>query len=108
MYLKASNTGADDVFGTSMDLISFNSLARLVVGAPGEDSATVGNPSDDSLASSGAAYCFDRQLGAWSQSHFLKAQLDNLDSRRPRHGHRSRVVGRTDCCEAPARVEVGE
>lgn len=56
-YLKASSTDAEDLFGASVavrgDLVA--------VGAPGEDSSSSGvdgNPSDDGLSNSGAAYVF--------------------------------------------------
>jgi hypothetical protein len=56
-YLKASNTGVEDVFGISVAL----SGERLVVGAFREDSNATGvngNQSDDSATDSGAAYVF--------------------------------------------------
>lgn len=55
-YLKATNTGAGDGFGTSVALAS-DGLA-LAVGAPGEDSS--GPPLDDARLEAGAAYLFRR------------------------------------------------
>ncbi len=71
-YLKASNTGAGDGFGTSVSV----SGDTVVVGAYGEDSSTTGvngNQSDNSAAYSGAAYVFVRNGATWSQQAYLKA-----------------------------------
>lgn len=56
-YLKASNTGEYDLFGSSVQIWG----ETVVVGAPGED------------ANSGAAYVFVRDGTTWSQQAFLKA-----------------------------------
>ncbi len=48
----------------------------VVVGAAGEDSASAGvngNPFDNSMSGSGAAYVFERVAGTWSQTAYLKA-----------------------------------
>ena len=66
-YLKASNTGALDNFGSSLAI----SDDTVVVGAPGEDSFNGGN--DNNLADSGAVYVFVRSGGVWSQQAILKA-----------------------------------
>ena len=70
-YLKASNTGASDLFGSSV-AVSGNTA---VVGAYGEDSSTTGVNStpNNSASSSGAAYVFVRDGTAWSQQAFIKA-----------------------------------
>jgi hypothetical protein len=74
-YLKASNTGADDWFGYSVD-VSGNTV---VVGAFHEDSSATGvngNQLNNSAVDSGAAYIFARSPGApgvWSQQAYLKA-----------------------------------
>ncbi len=70
-YLKASNTGANDYFGTSVAVFG----DTVVVGASGEDSSTSGvNSTPNELASdSGAAYVFVRSAGVWSQQAYLKA-----------------------------------
>jgi hypothetical protein len=70
-YLKASNTGAGDVFYTvaiSGDM--------AVVGAQGESSSASGvngDQSDNSYSGSGAAYVFVRNGTNWSQQAYLKA-----------------------------------
>ncbi len=71
-YLKASNTGASDYFGTSVAL----SGDTLVVGANGEDSNATGvngTQSDNSTTYAGAAYLFTRSGTTWSQQNYLKA-----------------------------------
>jgi len=71
-YLKASNTGAVDVFGGSVAA----SGDTVVVGAPGESSNATGvngDQADNSAGASGAAYVFVRSGGVWSQQAYLKA-----------------------------------
>lgn len=70
-YLKASNTGADDLFGSSVAV----SGDLIVVGAPWEDSSTTGVNSvpDQGAPRSGAAYLFRRTGGIWVQEAYLKA-----------------------------------
>ncbi len=53
----------------------------IVVGAYGEDSNATGvngNQTDNSAASSGAAYVFTRTAGVWSQQAYLKASNTEL------------------------------
>jgi hypothetical protein len=71
-YLKASNTGAGDLFGRSVSV----SGDTIVVSAPQEDSAATGvngNQSDNSAMAAGAAYVFARNGASWSQQAYLKA-----------------------------------
>ncbi|MBL8694110.1 MAG: FG-GAP repeat protein [Planctomycetes bacterium] len=71
-YLKASNTGAGDLFGFSVAI----SGDTVVVGAPIEDSNATGangNQADNSATDSGATYVFARSGGVWSQLAYLKA-----------------------------------
>jgi hypothetical protein len=71
-YLKASNTGAGDVFGYSVAL----SGDTLAVGAHHEDGAVPGvggNQADNSAQDSGAAYVYRRTDTAWQQEAYLKA-----------------------------------
>ncbi len=71
-YLKASNTGADDRFGSSVAV----SGDTVVIGAAGEDSSATGvngNQNDSSAIDSGAAYIFARSGATWSQQAYLKA-----------------------------------
>ena len=70
-YLKASNTGAGDHFGSAVAI----SGELVVVGAPGEDSNATGvnGTQGDGADSSGAAYIFERVGGVWIQQAYLKA-----------------------------------
>jgi hypothetical protein len=71
-YLKASNTGAFDQFGTSVAV----SGDTVVVGVPREASNATGvngNQGNNSADASGAAYVFTRSGGVWSQQAYLKA-----------------------------------
>ena len=71
-YLKASNTGAGDTFGTSV-VVSGNTV---VVGAYAEDSNATGvngNQADNSSSNAGAAYVFVRNGTTWTQQAYLKA-----------------------------------
>jgi hypothetical protein len=78
-YVKASNTGAGDDFGTSVSLSNDGNM--LAVGAPLEDSASTAVlttfPSNattgDAAADSGAAYTFKRASNIWSQHTYVKA-----------------------------------
>jgi hypothetical protein len=71
-YVKASNSGAGDLFGSAIALDG----DTLVVGAVGEASSATtvnGNQANNSAVAAGAAYVFVRSSGAWSQQAYLKA-----------------------------------
>jgi hypothetical protein len=71
-YLKASNTGAGDYFGTSVAI----SGDTVIVGAYGEASNAIGvngNQDDNSAERAGAAYVFTRSGTEWTQQAYLKA-----------------------------------
>jgi len=71
-YLKASNTGVNDMFGCAVAV----SGDTVVVGAYAEDSNAIGvngNQADNSASESGAAYVFARSGGTWTQQAYLKA-----------------------------------
>jgi FG-GAP repeat len=68
-YLKASNTGKDDGFGSALAL----SGDVLAVGAPGESSGSPSNQHDDSVGSAGAVYLFTRTGTSWFQVAYVKA-----------------------------------
>lgn len=73
-YLKASNIGAGDRFGTAVSLSGDGNT--LAVGAPFEGSAAVmgaGGETDSSVTKAGAAYVFARANGAWAQVSYVKA-----------------------------------
>lgn len=73
-YLKASNTGANDLFGFAVAL----SGDTLAVSADNEASAAFGvggDQGDDSAAGAGAVYMFVRNTAnaTWSQQAYIKA-----------------------------------
>lgn len=73
-FLKASNPGKNNWFGTS---VAFSG-DTIVVGAPFEESGSGGvdgNQSDNSAPTSGAAYVFVRNGTIWSQQAYLKAAV---------------------------------
>jgi len=76
-YVKASNTGAVDLFGWSVALSGDGNT--LAVGAPYEASNATGISMDgsgetDNLADgAGAVYVFGRSGGSWSQQAYVKA-----------------------------------
>lgn len=70
-YIKASNTEANDQFGTVLSLS--NDGNTLAVGARGEDSDGTSGESDNSALGSGAVYVFNRTGTSWSQQEYIKA-----------------------------------
>ncbi len=71
-YVKASNTGTDDLFGWPVVV----SGDTVVVGARYEDSSATGVnglDADNSARDSGAAYVFVRSGTHWGQEAYLKA-----------------------------------
>jgi hypothetical protein len=75
-YVKASNTGAGDLFGGFKQLALSADGNMLAVGASAEDSAAVGvdgDQADNSANEAGAAYVFARAGDTWSQQAYLKA-----------------------------------
>jgi hypothetical protein len=77
-YLKASNTGSNDVFGWSLAL----SGDTLAVGAAGEASNASGidgNQNNDSAPFTGAVYVFTRSGTTWLQQAFIKASNSEGD-----------------------------
>lgn len=73
-YIKASNTGTNDLFGFSISLSGDGNT--LAVGAWAEDSNAIGiggNQLDDSAGDAGAVYVFARaSLVSWSQQSYIK------------------------------------
>ena len=71
-YLKASNTGQNDGFGSNVAVLGDN----VVVGAHFEASSAIGvngNQGDNSLGRAGATYLFTRSGTTWAQQAYLKA-----------------------------------
>lgn len=79
-YLKASNTGAGDEFGSTVAI----SGDSVVVGAPGEAcnaTGVNGNQANNSATFAGAAYVFTRSGTAWTQQAYLKASNSGAQDR---------------------------
>ncbi len=85
-YIKASNTGSGDQFGTGGTLLG-NAVAlsadggTLAVGAPFESSGARGingDEDDDSTFGAGAVYVFTREGGGWIQEAYVKASNTGL------------------------------
>jgi hypothetical protein len=77
-YLKASNTGVQDMFGSSVSI----SGDTLVVGAFGEQSSATGvdgDQNDNSAPFAGAAYVFVRTGTNWTQQAYLKGSNTEAD-----------------------------
>ncbi|HET8759591.1 MAG TPA: cadherin-like beta sandwich domain-containing protein [Nitrospiria bacterium] len=77
-YLKASNSEAQDHFGSSVALAG----DTLVVGSPGEDSSATGvngDQGDNASTDSGAAYVFVRNGTTWQQQAYLKASTTDAN-----------------------------
>ena len=79
-YLKASNPGIEDEFGSSIAISADGNT--LAVGAPKDDSSTAGinntSTDDGSSNNSRAVYIFSRNSSSWSQQAYIKA--DNVSS----------------------------
>jgi len=81
-YIKASNTGYEDGFGSSVTLSSDGNT--LAVGASSEDSSAVGiggDESDNSASNAGAVYIFRFDGNAWLQQAYVKATNTRPGSR---------------------------
>ena len=82
-YVKASNTGMDDRFGSAVAVAG----DVLVVGASQEDSDSPGvngNQLNNNMQAAGAAYVFVREGATWIQQDYLKAS--NTSSSHPQVG----------------------
>jgi hypothetical protein len=79
-YIKASNTGATDLFGTAIALSADGNT--LAVGAPNEASTATGiggNQNNNTAAFAGASYVFIRTGTTWSQQAYIKASNTEAD-----------------------------
>ena len=71
-YLKASNSEAQDHFGSAVAIDG----DTVLIGAPDEDSQAAGvdgNQGDNTTSAAGAAYVFQDDGSGWSQTAYLKA-----------------------------------
>jgi hypothetical protein len=79
-YVKASNTGADAIFGTYVALSADGST--LAVSARGESSKATGvnpPPPTSSAIHSGAVYVLEREGATWTERSFIKASNTATD-----------------------------
>jgi hypothetical protein len=80
-YVKASNTGMTDAFGSAIALSGDGTT--LAVGATAEDSSSSGingEPTNNGAANTGAVYVFRNTSGAWAQEAYVKASnLNEFD-----------------------------
>ncbi len=73
-YLKASNSGAGDAFGSALAISSDGNT--LAIGAPFEDSdanSIDGDQRNDDRENSGAVYVFQRSGDTWIQQNYIKS-----------------------------------
>src|SRR5688572_11604347 len=73
-YVKASNAGSGDYFGSSVGLSADGNT--MAVAANWESSSAMGangNQADNSIPQAGAVYIFTRTGGTWRQQAYLKA-----------------------------------
>lgn len=75
-YLKASNTGANDAFGTTV-AISGDTIAVSAIGEDSNATGINGNQSSNTAGSSGAVYVFTRNGTVWTQEAYIKASNTN-------------------------------
>ena len=82
-FIKASNAGQIDFFGTSVSISGDGNA--LVVGAFGEAGSATGvegiNDIYNPILDSGAAYVFEFANGTWAQQAFIKASDTSPDAR---------------------------
>jgi len=73
-YVKASNTGSGDFFGTSVALSSTGDTLAVASLAEGSSAQGVNRDQlDNNAAESGAVYVFVRAGASWSQEAYMKA-----------------------------------
>ncbi|TKB67085.1 MAG: hypothetical protein E8D47_04635 [Nitrospira sp.] len=103
-YLKASNTGTDDQFGTSVAIAG----DTVVVGAAQEDGNGTGvNPNtqgDNGATDSGAVYVFTRSGSTWTQQAYLKPSNTGAGDR---FGDSITLAGDTLAVGAPFEDSIG-
>ncbi len=81
-YIKASNTGGNDEFGTSISLSSDgNTLAVGAINESSDATGVDGDQGDNSANNSGAVYVFARREEVWAQEAYIKASNTEEDDR---------------------------
>jgi hypothetical protein len=81
-YIKASNSDADDLFGTAIALSADgNTLAITAIGEDSAATAINGDQQDNTSTYSGAAHAFQRVGNSWVQRSYIKApNFNNLNN----------------------------
>lgn len=73
-YVKASNAGSGDYFGSSVALSADGNTMAVAANWEASNATGVnGNQADNSIPQAGAVYIFTRSGGAWRQQAYLKA-----------------------------------
>ncbi len=74
VYVKASNTDADDGFGTSVAVSADGSVVAVGTTAEGSVATGIdGDQTDESAADAGAVYVYRRTAVSWVQDAYVKA-----------------------------------
>ncbi len=96
-YIKASNTGEGDFFGSTIAL-NANTLAVSAVAERSSATGVNGDQADDSLSNTGAVYVYTRDGQNWSQQAYIKAS--NTDAN-DEFGHSLALLGDSLLITAP-------
>ena len=73
-YVKASNAGSGDYFGSSVDLSADGNTLAVAAHWEASDARGInGNQQDNSIPQAGAVYIFTRSGGRWTQQAYIKS-----------------------------------
>ena len=73
-YVKASNAGSGDYFGSSVDLSADGNTLAVAAHWEASDARGInGNQADNSIPQAGAVYIFTRSGGRWTQQAYIKS-----------------------------------
>lgn len=72
-YIKASNTGPEDHFGSELSLTRNGNTLAVV--ADREDGGIRADQSDNSSSNFGAVYIFERDVNGWVQQDYIKPNI---------------------------------
>ena len=73
-YVKASNAGSGDYFGSSVDLSADGNTLAVAAHWEASDARGInGNQEDNSIPQAGAVYIFTRSGGRWTQQAYIKS-----------------------------------
>ncbi len=81
-YVKASNTGPDDSFGSAVSLSSDGNTLAVVASREDSNATGIGgNQTDNEASDSGAVYVFGRSGSSWAQQAYVKASNTGANDR---------------------------